>query len=247
VAPPGPARQFLELLAPSLHVPTSIEDPLPESTLPAANAPFELLPMVHQASVSAAGGAAAAMGLIAGLPPVNIAWESAAARRAQPKAITVASIAGSTLWLVGALGVTAVLYLVGAGLQRDSAQLDRRIQALRAERAPLVRREALGRAALAQQTKSGVPAGSVRGRVAVSTNDRIQLSRLDVQPAGKLSIEGRAGSTRGLEQFTRELGQGQSIHSPVIESLKQDPGGLVSFRVTASYPYTPPPTTTAKE
>jgi len=100
-------------------------------------------------------------------------------------------------------------------------------------------------AAAARQAQGAgqVPAASILGRVAAATNGGVQLTRLQGEGDGKVTVEGRARNSRSLQLLGLMLGQGQAVRLPIIESLREEESGALNFRISASFPKTaaPPP------
>ncbi len=232
LGPDEVTREFEPLLAPSLSIPVSAANPLASMELPV---PAAAQPAANEI-LAAAGAALASMASDIGVPHIDLSQQEKAvqARRRAPRALA-AGMAGTTIWLCLAAIAAIVLMLMESRALGRSAFLSEEIARIQQERAPALRYFELSQAARAAQKGVEIPVEPVMGRVAVSTTPGVGLTTLKVEPAGKVTIEGKSLGVGNVQRFAYSLGAGKSVYLPTIESMKRDQQGVVSFRITGSY------------
>ena len=235
LGPSPAAEQFVRELAPVVQI-RLLAAPHP-SSLHLADAGSRRGRAVQTSEYLAAVGAAVgAAGLRAGIDRLNIAQQEPAAKvRRRAPAILLAGMAGSSLWMVCAAAAAIWIALLESNEHAYVARLTTEITSLKEARAPAVAYHEQLRSVQILQRRTTVPASAVLGRLAESYREGLQLTSVKISPDGKVAIEGRALSTTKVQQFALEVGRGIAIRLPVIESLKRDTGGVLSFRVTGMF------------
>jgi hypothetical protein len=71
--------------------------------------------------------------------------------------------------------------------------------------------------------------------VAASAGSGIALQSLSITPDGQVSLGGQASGPFYIQRFALDLGQGESLRKPFIETLKQDDKGQFTFRIGARF------------
>jgi len=220
------------VLEQSLAIPIVGEDPLAGANLPppVGSAGTRVPSLAYLAAVGVA------LGEVEGtIPVVDISHQedSAAVRRRAPS-ILMAGMAGSTIWMLAALGAALALNVMQSNLQNEISGITTETSRLREERAPLLRAAEIEAAARAAAEKTRAPASSILGRIAGASLPGVSLTRIAAAADGKVTIEGKAADEESIRRFADGLNQGVSMKGPRFEDLQIDKEGL-GFTLSARY------------
>lgn len=181
---------------------------------------------------SALGVALGAGGFEAGIPKIDVSLqEKAATIRRRAPVVLMAGMAASAAWMLVAAVAGIWLTIQNGAVQSEDGKITSQIRAINEERAPAVRHTDLLNAAYAAKAKSQVPAMSVMGRVADAAVKGVSLSRLAINPGGRVQMEGNATLPALVEEFERSLSHSQAIKGAVLESLKKGTTGGWTFKI----------------
>ena len=230
---PDVSRAFQELLHDTQPFPVvparSASRPLFEAFAGADSATLEDL-------VAVFGAAAAAAGIDGGIPRLDLAQHEQFVReRSRRTAVAVTGVAACSLWLLLSAGAAVGLSTLEYSAQVELGQIRGEVERIQRERAPLLRQQQISAAARAAREKVHVPASSVLGRVAAAANPGIALRALQVNADGRVTLEGSAIATAHVQRFALELGRGRSLRLPVIENIKRDQAGQLTFRIAGKF------------
>lgn len=150
--------------------------------------------------------------------------------------------------IVVRMGIAAsVLVLASAGLGRWNLALSTEwaaasrasemeiVESLKARRAPELRSRAAAEKAFALHRAASIPAGRVLARLAIAGSPGVGIQRLDLLPDGAVRIEGEARSSRDVQAFVQSIGRGGELIGAYFETMRQEPSGVVRFRIAARH------------
>jgi Tfp pilus assembly protein PilN len=209
--------------------------------LPVADPPATLFGLAWEEALPGWGAhlAAAGVGMPGadpGFPQLDISrQESVARRRRRAPTILLAGMSAATIWVLLSAAAAILLPVFESLARSKDDQLDRQLEALKRERAPLVRAQDIAAATRAAMARDAVPVAPILGRVAASATPGVALTGLHMQGDGKVAVEGDARDSAQMKRFAYLLGQGRAVEAPSFEMMRQDAAGGLKFRIVGSF------------
>ncbi|MFM7323261.1 MAG: hypothetical protein ACKO5K_17330 [Armatimonadota bacterium] len=109
------------------------------------------------------------------------------------------------------------------------------VEQLRSSRAPAIQRRAIADQALGLKQAADIPVPQLLARLALATTPGVGIHRMELLPDGVVRIDGDAVSSRSVQAFAQAIGNGRELKGAFFEMMRQEPDGMVRFRISARY------------